>query len=157
MHVQHCSAAVTDSALFIITTEQFNIVPFTKVCFTQSCHTSSFLCYSVVHAFYETEPSGTHSTTMIAALVPADNRHNPLAADLKLWGLQVVNAVCPPRCHNFPAVDHLWLVVMLAHICRRCHYCHPVMLWLHSSAERSSASQVFGGGTPQRGSSQYAT
>lgn len=46
--------------------------------------------------------------------------------------LRVVNAVCPPRCrqpsHNSPVEDYFcWLVVVLAHICQRCYFSHPVM------------------------------
>lgn len=52
-----------------------------KVCFIQSRPTSSFLCYSLVPAFYESVPSGSRSSAAIAASVSADNTRHPSAVD----------------------------------------------------------------------------
>lgn len=118
--------------------EQFNIVSFPKVCFIQSCHTSSFLRYSLIHAFYETAPSGTHSTAMIAASVYADNRDNPFVTDSEqrhcgLWTLSVHpdagNPLIIPQLRTI-SVDLLWCwpifvstVTSVSRLCRaQLHY-----------------------------------
>lgn len=59
-------------------------------------------------------------------------QRQPLRHGFGAEALRVVNAVCPPRCrqpsHNSPAEDYFcWLVVMLAHICQRCHFSQPVV------------------------------
>lgn len=113
--------------------EQCNVVFFPKVCFIQSCHTSSFLRYSLIHAFYETTPSGTHSTAMIAASFSADNRDNPFVTDLEkrhcgLWTLSVPPDVGNPLILNSPVENHFfWLVVTLSHICQCRHFSHPIV------------------------------
>ena len=127
------------------------------VCFIQSCHTSSSLHYSLIHVFHETAPSGTHSTAVIAAWVSADNRDNPSLSDSEqshcgLWMLSVHPDV--GNCLISPLRRTFFLLTPCdAGPYLPCSFCAQ----LNYAPERSSVSQVFGGGTPQRDSCQCAT
>lgn len=135
-----------------------NIVPFPKVCFIQSCHSSSFLRYLLIHTFWDCaiwQPQ-RHDDSCLTDTTPFRHR---LGAEV----LRVVNPLRPPRCrrpsHISPVEDYFcWLVVMLAHICQSRRYSHPLMSCTHSLRLcEGFCVTVFGGGTPQRDTSQSAT